>query len=102
MKKRKSPTIDIKHIATLAKFSLTEGEEKKFSEQLAHVLDYFANVSEVRTQGVRNQGQVTVEENRFREDEIQHERILTQKEALGQAKRTYNGFFVVDAVLDKA
>ncbi len=94
--------INISHIAKLANLIVTPAEEKKFSEQLSRVLGYVEKISELDTKGVVSKGQVTVEENRFREDEIQLDRVLSQAEALGQAKKTHNGFFIVDAVLDKS
>lgn len=94
--------IDIKHIAKLANLTVTPAEEKKFSEQLSRVLGYAEKISELDTMGVESKGQVMIVENRFREDEVDTERVLTQKEALGQAKKTHKGFFVVDAVIDKS
>jgi len=46
-------------------------------------------------------GQVTGLENATREDEVQEERMFTQEEALRNAPRTHNGYFVVDQILDK-
>lgn len=92
---------DIQHIAKLAKIPLKKGEEEKFSEQLSSVMEYFGQIETLDSKSVESRGQVTLEYNRFREDEITSDRLLTQKEALGQAKRTRKGFFVVPAVLDK-
>ncbi len=94
--------IDIKHVAKLANLIITPAQEKKFSEQISRVLEYAEKISELDTQGVQSKGQLTLEENRFREDKIQPERILSQSEALGQAKQTHDGFFIVKAVIDKA
>lgn len=95
-------TIDqVKHVATLARLSLKKEEIRKFQSQLTKILDYAGQVKEIDTEKVKSAGQVTLEGNRMREDEIEPSRILSQEDALGQGKRTYNGFFVVDAVFDK-
>lgn len=92
--------IDVQHIARLANLKLNKNEEKKFSEQLLRIFGYFEKISELNTKGVESKGQVTVKENRFREDEVDTARMLSQEAALGQAKKTHNGYFVVKAVLD--
>ena len=94
--------INIKHVAKLANLVVTPAQEKKFSEQLSRVLGFVEKVSELDTKGVESKGQVTVEENRYRDDEVKPERMLSQKEALGQAKETHGGFFIVKAVIDKS
>jgi len=40
--------------------------------------------------------------NVTREDKIDETRMLSQKEALSQAKKTHKGFFVVPAVIHKS
>lgn len=92
---------DIEHIAKLAKLRLKKGEEEKFSEQLSKVMEYVGQIEKIDTKSVENRGQVTLEGNRYRDDDVTPGRMLTQKEALGQAKRTHNGFFVVDQILEK-
>lgn len=101
MKGAKGSSIDVSHIAKLAKLPLKKGEDKKFSEQLGKVMEYFDQIGTLDTKSVKSHGQVTLEENRFRDDEVISDRMLSQKEALGQAKKTHNGFFVVPAVFDK-
>lgn len=102
MKGAKGSSIDVSHIAKLAKLPLKKGEEEKFKNQLESILEYVGQIAKVDTKLVSSRGQVTVEENRFREDKVIADRMLTQKEALGQAKKTHKGFFVVPAVFDKS
>ncbi|MBI5620037.1 Asp-tRNA(Asn)/Glu-tRNA(Gln) amidotransferase GatCAB subunit C, partial [Candidatus Gottesmanbacteria bacterium] len=52
------------------------------------------------TSNVPETSQVTGSENVFRDDEVDAGRILTQEEALSNAKRTHNGFFVVKSVFE--
>ncbi len=101
MKSTKSSPIDVSRIAQLARLPLKKGEEEKFSQQLSSVMEYIGQIEKIDTKLVERRGQETVEENRFRDDEVTPDRMLTQKEALGQAKRTHNGFFVVDQVLEQ-
>ena len=101
MKGNASLSVDVSHVAKLAKLPLKKSEEEKFSKQLEKVMEYVSQIDDVDTKGVQSRGQVTLEENRFREDVLSPDRMLTQKEALGQAKRTHNGFFVVGQVLDQ-
>ncbi len=101
MKSAKAGSIDVSHIAKLAKIPLKKGEEEKFSGQLSRVMEYFGQIETLDTKSVESRGQMTLEENRLRDDEVTPDRMLTQKEALGQAKRTHKGFFVVPAVLNK-
>lgn len=92
---------DVLHVANLARLTLTPVEVEKFQKQLSNVLDYMEKIREIKTKGVDATGQKTLEINRFREDKIDLERILSQSDALGQAKKTYNGYFVVPAVIEK-
>lgn len=101
MKDAKAGSIDVSHIAKLAKIPLKKGEEEKFSRQLSSVMEYIGQIEKIDTKSIKSRGQVTLEENRYRKDEVTPERMLSQKEALGQAKKTHNGFFVVPAVFEK-
>jgi len=69
----------VKHIAKLARISLTEAEVKKFSAQLSGILDYVAILNEIDTQNVEPTSQVTGLENVMREDEIKE---FSDKEGL--------------------
>lgn len=102
MKGAKKSSINAPHIAKLSRLPLKEGEKGKFTKQLANVMNYFGQIEKVDTTSIQSRGQVTIEENRFREDEVTLDRMLTQKEALGQARKTHNGFFVVPAIFNKA
>lgn len=91
----------VEHVAALAKLPLNQKEKQKFQDQLTNILDYMEQIKIVETEKVESKGQVTLETNRMREDRIEPSRVLPQDYALGQAKRTHNGFFVVDAILEK-
>lgn len=89
---------DVEHIATLANLGLTPQEIKKFQVQLSAIIEFVGKLNEVDTKDVEPTSQVTGLENVFREDEIKLS--LTQKEALKNAPRKYNGYFLVKAVLE--
>ncbi len=98
------PTVtvtDISHIAKLANVPVTSEQVEELTKQVGVTVEYVSQLSKVDTVGVTETSQVTGLENVLREDEIDTTRMFTQEEALANAKRTYNGFFVVDAVLDE-
>ena len=101
MKGAKAGSIDVSRVAKLAKIPLKKGEEEKFSGQLSKVMEYVGQIQEIDTKSIQSRGQVTLEENRFRDDKVTPDRMLSQKEALGQAKNTHAGFFIVPAIFDK-
>ena len=60
----------VRHIAELARISLTNEEVKKFSKQLSGVLDYMDVLNEVDTKKVAETSQVTGLKNVMEEDAI--------------------------------
>ena len=95
----KISTITVRHVAQLAKLNLTSQEVNKFQEQLGKIFGYVDQIRNLSTAKIKETSQVTGAINRTREDKITPERILNQEEALSQAKRTHNGYFVVKAIL---
>ena len=91
----------VSHIATLANIPVTDTESEKLADGFTQVLAVVDSLSSVDVTGVEPVGQVTGLENVTREDEVQEERMFTQEEALRNAPRTHNGYFVVDQILDK-
>ena len=92
---------DVKHIAELAKFTLTEEEVKKFGEELDKTLDYIRVLDELPTEGVEPTSQVTGLLDVFRPDKKENG-CFSQKEVLAPAKNTRNGRFKVDFVFDES
>lgn len=62
---------DVRHIAKLAKIKLSETEVEKFQGDLSGILDFFAILESVDTEGVAETSQVTGLENETRKDEVQ-------------------------------
>jgi len=94
-------TSDIHHISKLANLPVTDEQIKELTEQVGITVQYVSKLQTLSTKGVVETSQVTGQENVFRKDEIDPSRIFTQEEALSNAKRTHDGFFVVDQVLEE-
>lgn len=91
--------INVKHVAKLANLPLSEGEEKKFENQLSETLKYIEGLNEVDTKNVNPTDHVTGQENVFRTDTTSPS--LSQDEALANTKNKHNGMFKVKAVLNE-
>lgn len=90
--------IDITHVARLANLPISETEKKKLKKQLEETLDYIERLKEIDTSKVEGTNEVNNLKNVWREDVATPS--LSQEKALMNAKRTYNGFFVVPAILE--
>jgi aspartyl-tRNA(Asn)/glutamyl-tRNA(Gln) amidotransferase subunit C len=90
----------VKHVASLANLPLTEAEEKLFAKQLTSILDLVSQLQKADTKDVVPTSQVTGLTNVMREDEIDATRTFTQEQALSNAQKTHNGFFVVPAIFE--
>lgn len=91
---------NVLHVAKLAKLTLTPKEITKFQNQLSKIVDYISQLSEVDTSNLEPSSQTTGLENVSRVDEIKLNGFTVQ-EALSGTEQTHNGYFIVDAVLDK-
>ncbi len=93
-----SQTVD--HIARLAKIPITDEEKEKLSQGFNETLNVVDELFKINVSGIEPTYQVTDLENVFREDEVDQEKMLSQEEALSQAKNKVNGYFVVDQILE--
>ncbi|MBN1169081.1 Asp-tRNA(Asn)/Glu-tRNA(Gln) amidotransferase subunit GatA [Candidatus Woesebacteria bacterium] len=90
----------VRHIANLARLSLSDKEVKLFTKQLGAVLEYFEKLDEVDTEGIEPTYQVIDGlENVFREDKVG--KSFSSKKALSQAKKINGDYFVADHVFSK-
>lgn len=89
---------DVLHIAKLARISLTEPEVERFAAQLSSILDHFAALSAVDTEGVEPTAHPLPLSNVMRADSVAPS--LPQSEALANAPEQEEGFFRVRAVLE--
>lgn len=92
---------DIDHLAKLANLPVNDAQAEELTKQVGVTVEYVSQLQSLPTEGVEETSQVTGLENVFREDAIDTTRIFTQEEALANAKRTHNGYFVVDAVMEE-
>ncbi len=90
---------DVLHVAKLSNLTLTDAEIKKFTPQLAKIVEFVSQLSEVDTDGVSPTSQTTGLTNILREDVVKSDELLSQEEALSNTDG-YNGFFKVNAVLE--
>lgn len=92
--------MDITHVARLANLIVPSDQEQKFSKQLADIIAFVSKLQKIQTKNVQPTAQVTGLTNVYREDVVNTSRMLTQEQALANANKTHNGYFVVPAVLD--
>lgn len=91
---------DVQKIAVLANIPVTEELAADLADGFTTTMKVVDELNAVDVAGVEPTNQVTGLENVFREDEIDTSRMFTQEQALSNGKRTHNGFFVVDQVLE--
>lgn len=91
----------IKKLAKLANLKISKNEEKYFKKQFEETLNLIEKFEKLDTSKVNETYIVTGTKNVFREDKINSLNVLTQEQALSNAKNTHNGYFVVSGVLNK-
>ena len=99
-KTRKFTSEDVHTIAKLANIPITTCEEAALAEGFNTTMKVVDTLFSVDVTGVTPISQVTSLENVFREDEIDGTRQFTQDQALANAPRKHNGYFVVDQILE--
>lgn len=92
-------TEEVRHVAELAKLSLTDEEVAQYTEQLSAILDYADLLRDVDTSGVPPTPYVLPLQNIMRADEAAPS--LTNEEALANAPDSEDGFFRVRAVFEE-
>lgn len=76
--------IDVQHLATLSRLSVSEIEREKYERQIGSILEYLSKLGEVDTTDVPELAHPAVLENVWAEDEI-HERSSEQRNAMIEA-----------------
>lgn len=99
-KKVKLTKKEVEQIAELSKLKLTESQIQKFRPQLTSILGYVSKIQSLETENTKETSQTTGLENVYRKDKIEKNKVLSQKDALSNAKRKRNGYFLVDSVLE--
>lgn len=89
----------VKHVAKLANLPLSEEQEEEYALQLSKILDYIDQLDEVFTEGVEPTFNV------FELNTIERKDVpfvdLTQEEALSNAEKKEDGYFVTKGVFDE-
>ena len=88
---------DLKHLARLSMLILTKSQLKSLTGQLSSILGYVKILNDRDTLGVHPAHHSAGLSNVLREDAV--EPSLSQKEALSNAPRSMDGYFVVPRVL---
>ena len=91
----------IKHVASLSNIPVTDKEQENLKNAFEETLDVIAELQSVDVENVELTNQVTGFENVLREDIVDDTNTFTQQEALANAKKTHNGFFVVPRIIEE-
>ncbi len=89
---------EVRYIARLARVALSDGEVQRLQEQLSDILDHFAVLNAVDTEGVPPTAQTFEMTNVLRADETAPS--SSRDDILANAPREDGGYFRVRAVLD--
>lgn len=92
---------DVLRLAKLANITISNEEVGTFKTQLSDVIAYFEKLKKLDTESVEPTSQFTGLEDVLREDKINPLRVLSQESATSGTDKTYNGYFVVDQLIDK-
>ncbi len=80
----------IRHVADVARLTLTDEEVKMFLPQLQEVIDTFSKLEEVNTDGVKPSFQPIELKDALREDEVKT--CLSKEEALSNVTQKKDGY----------
>ena len=98
--KKKLTRDEVLHLAQLAQLTLTDAEIEKFRTQLSEILSFVSKLDEINTDLVEPTHQVSGLKQITRNDEVQPDRMISQKEAVSQSTHNKDGFFVVPGVFE--
>lgn len=89
---------DVKHVARLARLSLSDDELEAFETDLNSILSCVARLQELNTEGVEPTSRVICQTNVMREDRV--EPSLSVEEALSNAPDRLDDYFRVPRILE--
>lgn len=89
---------EVLHIARLARIALTPADVDRFAAQLSGILDHFAALAAVDTEGLEPTAHPLPLSNVMRADVVTAS--LTQGDVMANAPESEEGFFRVRAVLE--
>ena len=88
----------IKLLAQLSKLKITPKEEKKFLTQLKEIINYLTKIKSLNTKNIKPKYHAVDLQNVFKNEKT-GKMTFTQKQALSNAPKAKNGFFVVPKIL---
>lgn len=91
---------DILHLAKLSNLTLDEKKVEKYKEQFGETLSYIENLQELDTSKVEPTNHTTDLKDVFFEDGTENTRKFSVDEALKNAKKTKEGYFVVPRIME--
>lgn len=92
----------VDHIAHLATIPTSAEERERLAHEFSDTLTVVAQLKSVDVSDVEPTHQVTGLENILRDDKVRQELSFSQAEALANARRTHQGYFVVERILEDA
>jgi len=91
---------EVKHIAKLARLSLSEKEIKKMQKELSFILDYIEKLKEIDVSDVKPTSHSIEMENVWRKDELNLELKTKNKKLLDLSPETKDGYLKVKSILE--
>ena len=91
---------EVKKIGKLANLNLQDNEVDLFAGQFTKTIEVVNELNEIDTTNIDATYQVNGLSNMTRADEVDMSRVLPRDVALREAKKTHNGFFVVERLID--
>lgn len=101
MSNQKNPiNINLSHLAKLSDLRIDPSSQGDLSDNIKKTIKYVNSIQSLKSKDLAITHISTGLENITRQDKVDPKKILSQKEALSNAKRVYDGYFVVDQLID--
>lgn len=91
--------VDVNYLAKTINLTVSPDEAEKLQTGFKQTLKTVSLLHQLDTKGISPNFQLTGLSNITREDKIDSKRTFTQEEALKNTKNSYQGYFVVKAIL---
>lgn len=91
--------VDVQYLAKIIQMPVKPAEAKQLQAGFTKTIETVKLLNQLDTTNISPNFQVSGLINIFREDTIDKKRVLTQTQALANAKHTYQGYFMVPAIL---
>lgn len=91
---------EVKKIAKLANLTLQNNEEQVFAAQFTKTIEVVNDLNKIDTSNTNATYQINGLSNVTRADVVDSSHVLPQSIALREAKKTHQGYFVVDRLID--